>query len=112
MSDILPKILQHFLFSLSLGTAAFSFIASPKLTGAGFMKLITGHGFIFLALALVLFFALTGMPTVSWLGIVVVALLALGLQWKFYPDDRRPALWGAYVIQLLAMAAMLLVVSC
>lgn len=111
MNDILPKVLQHFLFSLSLGTAAFSFIASPKLTGAGFMKLITGHGFIFLALAVILFFALAGVPPLSWLIVAGVALLSLGIQWKFYPDSRTNVLWAIFGLQLLATVLLLNLVS-
>jgi len=37
MTASLPTLTVHFLLALSLGTAAFSWIADPKATGAGFM---------------------------------------------------------------------------
>lgn len=101
MSALLPDILNHFLFSLALGTALFSWITDPKLTGAGFMRLIVGHGFIFLVLSVLLFVLFRGVPPALWLGLEALLALVLGLQWKFHPDRRTAAMWMLFVAQVL-----------
>lgn len=101
MTNLFPDLLTQFLLSLSLGTAAFSWIASPKLTGAGFMRLVTGHGAIFLGLMMCLSWALFGTPHTLWLALEGVALLVLALQWKMHPDRRTKGMWVLFVFQIL-----------
>lgn len=101
MSALLPDILNHFLFSLALGTALFSWITDPKLTGAGFMRLIVGHGFIFLVLSAVLLVLFKGTPPPLWLGLEALLAIVLGLQWKFHPDRRTASMWLLFISQVL-----------
>jgi hypothetical protein len=101
MSILLPKIILIFMWSLSLGTALFSWIADPKLTGAGFMRLITGHGFIFLALGLLLGFIFEAQFGEVWWILPAFLLFVLGAQWKFHPDHRSPLMWSLFGLQTL-----------
>ena len=101
MNDLLPDILQHFLLCLSLGTALFAWIADPKLTGAGFMRLIVGHGFIFLALNVLVGWFFHGAPPQGLLALEGLALLVLGVQWKFHPDKRTPVMWILFALQVV-----------
>ena len=107
MTAALPTLTVHFLLALSLGTAAFSWIADPKATGAGFMRLITGHGFIALAIALAMDFALRGNPAAWTLNLYVAGLLALGMQWRFHPDDRTPMMWVLFATQVVVSLRLL-----
>ncbi|MBY0518280.1 MAG: hypothetical protein K2P81_15325 [Bacteriovoracaceae bacterium] len=102
MNILLPKILSHFLLSLSLGTALFSWIASSSLTGAGFIRLITGHGFIFLALGLILDFIFSQHMDILVTALSVCALISVALQWKFHKDHKSSLMWALYSLQLLA----------
>jgi hypothetical protein len=99
MTNLFPDLLTQFLLSLSLGTAAFSWIASPKLTGAGFMRLVTGHGVIFLSLMIGLSWALFGAPYPLWLAFEGIALLSLILQWKLHRDRRTKSMWALFLLQ-------------
>ena len=111
MSVLLPKIILIFLLSLSLGTALFSWIADPKLTGAGFMRLITGHGFIFLALGLLLGFIFDAQFGASWWVLPGILMLILGAQWKFHPDHRTPVMWTLFGVQVLLTLAFYFISS-
>lgn len=101
MNQLLSDISMHFLLALSLGTALFSWIADPKLTGAGFIRLIVGHGFIFLALAIAVGWLFNGAPNSLWLAVEGVLLLILGVQWRIHPDGKTPAMWALYLLQVV-----------
>ncbi len=108
MHDLYPGLITHFLIALSLGTALFSWIASPKLTGAGFIRLITGHGVIFLVLLGLLAAAL--FPQALGASLLLpagAALLAMALQWWLQGDERSSRSWLLYATQALASAALL-----
>jgi hypothetical protein len=102
MNILLPKVLSHFLLSLSLGTALFSWIASSSLTGAGFIRLITGHGFIFLAFGLILEFVFSQPMDLLVTALSSLALMTLALQWKFHKDQKSSIMWVLFSIQWLA----------
>lgn len=99
MSELFSDLISFFLISLSLGTAAFTWIADPKLTGAGFIRLITGHGLIFFAMFVGFAVALHGLQPFAYVAFVPT-LLCLGLQWRFHPDGKTPVMWLLYVLQL------------
>lgn len=96
MNNLTIQLIYQFLLSLSLGTALFSWIASPKLTGAGFIRLITGHGAVFLGLAIAfsLAFHLT-----SDLFIQAPLLILLIVSWRFHPDERPWWTWVLFALQ-------------
>jgi hypothetical protein len=98
MNAILPQVLYQFLISLSLGTALFSWIAHPKLTGAGFMRLIVGHGAIFLVIALIVSSAFIDS---SALIPQIVGISVLLVLWRTHPDERVWWTWLLYAIQVL-----------
>lgn len=100
MSQILSDISLHFLLSLSLGTALFSWIADPKLTGAGFIRLIAGHGIIFLTLAIGITWGLDGVPEIPWIILQSILLANLVTQWKIHPDGKTPFMWILFVLQV------------
>ncbi len=98
MNNLTIQLVYHFLISLSLGTALFGWIASPKLTGAGFIRLITGHAAIFLGLAVAvdLAFALT-----HDLIIQIPLLILFLISWRYHPDDRPWWTWVIYTLESL-----------
>lgn len=99
MTPALPTLAVHFLLALGLGTAAFTWIADPKATGAGFMRLITGHGFIALVGALVVDLAFRAPSAWSW-NLYGIVLVALGMQWRYHPDGRTPLMWTLFGLQI------------
>ena len=100
MSELLSDVMIHFLFSLSLGTALYSWIADPKLTGAGFIRLTVGHGFIFFALGILLGWLINGSPNGLWLVLETVLLVILAAQWKMHPDKKTPSMWFLFALQV------------
>jgi hypothetical protein len=96
MNNLTIQLVYHFFLSLSLGTALFGWIASPKLTGAGFIRLITGHAAIFLGLAVAvdLAFNLT-----QDLMIQVPLLVLFIISWRYHPDERPWWTWLLYTLQ-------------
>jgi len=98
MTQLTLQIVYQFLLSLSLGTALFSWIADPKLTGAGFIRLITGHAAIFLgvAVAVDLAYHLT-----NDLYIQVPLLILFVVLWRYHPDERKVWTWLMFILQVL-----------
>ncbi len=96
MNNLTIQLVYHFLISLSLGTALFSWIANPALTGAGFIRLITGHAAIFLGLAIAvdLSFHLT-----SDLVIQIPLIILFIISWRYHPDERTWWTWVLYVLE-------------
>lgn len=92
----------NFLLFLSLGTSLFSWIAEPRDTGAGFIRLIAGHGFFMvLAMQVVMWLAGGAEGQVWFSGLLA---LTIGLQWRLHPDRRTPLMWGLFGIQVVAAA--------
>ncbi len=106
MNPLYRNLVQHFLLSLSLGTAMYTWIADPKLTGAGFIRLIVGHGAIFLLLALGAagFFST---PSYALLGIGSLLCLLLTIQWRLHPDHRSQTMMVLYALQWLLSLVVL-----
>ena len=99
MTPLYSSLIQHFLLALSLGTAAYSWIADPKLTGAGFIRLVVGHGAIFLLLAMgCLGFSSAGFSP-SHMALLAVLCVLLTVLWKLHPDQRTPAMWALSLLQ-------------
>jgi hypothetical protein len=111
MTPLLPTLTVYFLLALSLGTAAFTWIAEPRATGAGFMKLITGHGLIALLLAAAVDATFRGSPSVESLILYATAGLSLAFQWRFHPDGRTPAMWFMMVVQVIAGLRLIYAIS-
>lgn len=93
-------LVSHFLLSLSLGTATFSWIADPKLTGAGFIRLVSGHGFIFFFLLCAVWIGWES-PEPTALLLEAFVLINLALQWRLQPDRRTWWTWGVFAVQVL-----------
>jgi hypothetical protein len=96
MNLLIPHIAYQFLLSLSMGTALFSWIADPALTGAGFIRLVVGHGAIFLLLATIV---QQSYMMASDLALQMILFTVLIIQWRFHPDKRRAWTWVLYVVQ-------------
>lgn len=111
MKEVLSDILTHFLVSLSLGTALYTWITDPKLTGAGFVRLIVGHGFIFFALAAGISLWFWGTPSAGAITVAVTILLILGAQWRFHPDRRTLPMWILFGVQVFLTIAIYQVFS-
>lgn len=96
MNNLTIQLIYHFLISLSLGTALFGWIASPKLTGAGFIRLVTGHAAIFLGLAIAvdLAFGLT-----DDLVMQAPLLILFIISWRYHPDERPWWTWAIYSLE-------------
>jgi len=103
---MIKPLIYHFLLSLSLGTAAFSWIADPKLTGAGFIRLITGHGAIFFAMFGIGVFIDMGSHYWPVMLMEFGLLVSLIAQWKFHPDGKTPFMWALYFLQVILTLAM------
>mgnify|MGYP003390258810 CR=1 FL=1 len=102
---MIKPLIFHFLLSLSAATAAFSWIADPKLTGAGFIRLITGHGAIFFALFCIGVFLDAGWHLLPVMLMELVLLLCFIAQWRLHPDGKTPAMWALFVVQIILTAA-------
>ncbi len=111
MTPTLPSLAHFFLVSLSLGTAAFAWIADPKLTGAGFVRLITGHGFIALACAVIVDLVFLGGPSPVMAALYAVLGLLFAAQWRFHPDGKTPTMWVAFGAQVALSFAVVALIA-
>jgi len=106
MLDV-KNVVEYFLLSLPFGLTLFSVLASSKMTGVGFIKLVSSVCFVALALA-------TGTHAVmahwsSPQGITYFILLALtGLTYAFHKDDRSWFMWLIYAAQIVLYSYQLL----
>ena len=107
MSNIL-MLAESFLISLALGAGIFSPLASTKMTGAGFIKLLTSVclGSTIIALILHLTYASFGSPESVLLTVSSIVMI---LTYLFHKDQKSPLMWGAYLIQNLTLAKALMV---
>lgn len=111
MTSLLPTLTVYFLLALSLGTATFTWIADPRATGAGFMKLITGHGLVALILAGIVDVAFRGLPSTQVLTLYFSAALVLAVQWRSHPDNRTPGMWLMMAVQVITGLRLIHAVS-
>ena len=98
MNNLTVQLAYFFLISLALGTSLFSWIASPKLTGAGFIRLITGHAAIFLGLAVAIDLAFSLTSDLVYQAPLLVLFI---VSWRYHPDERPWWTWALYVLQSL-----------
>lgn len=91
-------IAEFFLLSLAWTFTLFSPIASSKLTGEGFIKLISNVSIGAMMVALVIFFAEGG--KINELGFVlkIIPLIALILQSVLHQEDKSVLMWILYGI--------------
>jgi hypothetical protein len=109
--DNIKTIAEFFLISISLSFTLFSPIANSKLTGNGFIKLISNLSIGFMVIALVI-------NLTSGLGILstpvllkVVSLVALVLTTLFHKDDKSFFMWILFSIIILALTGNLLILG-
>jgi len=99
--EIIKTVAENFLLALAFGTHAFTFVANPRLTGAGFIRLCTG---VCAGSTLVAFLIYLSQVTVydQLPTYMYPILLSLFLQvYLFHPDKKTPLMWAYYGLQLL-----------
>lgn len=92
---------EIFLISVAFGLSIFSPVASSKLTGNGFLKLLSSLSFGSLLLAFILNFlrmSWNAFPHLFYL-LVLVSIVAV---YFFHKDDKSPFMWLLYIIQSLS----------
>ena len=98
MESVVWRVSEFFLLSLAMGLSLFSFMANPKFTGAGFLKLINS---VCLG-ALILAFAcyLTGQPLRDWqAGAYCAIFLCLGGGLIICSEKRTSLSWSVFSLQ-------------
>lgn len=98
MGDV-KNVVEYFLLSLPFGLTLFSVLANSKMTGHGFIKLVSSICFVALALAMG-----THAAFASWKspqGLTYLVLMALtGITYAFHKDNKSWFMWLIYLVQI------------
>ena len=99
----IKSIAEFFLISISWTLTLFSPIASSKLTGNGFIKLITNVAIGSLVIALIISFLSQNTPLNYSLFLKLASLSAMVATTLFHRDDKSIFMWILYSIIVLAL---------
>jgi hypothetical protein len=94
-----------FFLIVSLGTGVFSFLVNSKMTGAGFVRLVTGVCAGSLALGLIIL--LTTKTPFMILLMGTLSLIMMILTYKFHKDEKSLFMWILYILQNLLLVALI-----
>jgi hypothetical protein len=104
-------IAEFFLISLAWTLTLFSPIASSKLTGNGFIKLITNLSIGSLVITLIITFMSGGNILSLPLYLKLASLVALVATTLFHRDDKSIFMWVMYAIVVLALGTHIILFS-
>jgi hypothetical protein len=107
MQNSTIQTIAHFFFlSLAMGTQILAPVVRTTLTGAGFYRLGSSIVLGSLVLALgVSVFMLPELSALEW-GLFGLLLLTNVLGFAFHRDEKSPAMWVLYTVQVLAFAVL------
>ena len=94
-----------FFLIVSLGTGLFSFLVNSKMTGAGFIRLVTGVCAGSLALGLIVM--LTAITPLMILVMGLASLLVMILTYKFHKDEKSIFMWLLFFIQNILLISLI-----
>lgn len=96
--DSIKIIADFFLISVAWSLVLFSPIASSKLTGAGFIKLLSNTAIGALVISMVIqAVGPTGMMNLVF-GLKAISLLGFLLMTTIHQDEKSPLMWAVYVV--------------
>ena len=94
-----------FFLIISLGTGLFSFLVNSKMTGAGFVRLVTGVCAGSLALGLIVLLTATSSQAILMMGLA--SLIVMIMTYKFHKDEKSLFMWILFFIQNSLLIALL-----
>lgn len=101
--ELIKNISEFFLLVVAMGTGLYSCMVNSKMTGAGFIRLVTGLCLGSMVLAFIVL--LTRQP----FGMLHVCyLLSIGsmiLIYLYHRDEKSPLMWGLFAIQNILLIA-------
>ncbi len=103
--EVIKDISVLFFLVVALGTGLFSFLVDSKMTGAGFVRLITGVCAGSAALALIVI--LTKPFDKDLLIYSLLSLTCMGLIYKFHKDDKNLVMLGLWILQNIFLAKLI-----
>jgi len=104
--QVIVKITEFFLLSMSFGVSFFSFIAKSELTGAGFLKLIYNICLVSLGLGFVCNLSsgsVAGAKSLFYL----ISFFLLFLSSFFHKDEKSFSMWCLYFLQTASLLILL-----
>lgn len=99
--ELIKNISEFFLLVVALGTGIYSFMVDSKMTGAGFIRLVTGLCLGSMVIAIIILFS--RLPFGSLHILYSLSILCMILVYKFHKDIKSPAMWGLFFIQNLLL---------
>jgi hypothetical protein len=94
-----------FFLIISLGTGLFSFLVNSKMTGAGFVRLVTGVCAGSLTLGLIVLLTATSSQAILMMGLA--SLIVMIITYKFHKDEKSLFMWILFFIQNSLLIALL-----
>lgn len=104
-------IAEFFLLSIAWTLTLFSPIAPSKLTGNGFMKLISNISIGALVITLIMSFVSSETLFSLPLYLKLAALIALVSTTLFHRDDKTPFMWAMYAVVVLSLGMHIVLFS-
>jgi hypothetical protein len=109
MADV-KTIAEFFLVSIAWTLSLFSPIASSRLTGNGFIKLLSNVSIGSLAISLIIAFLSTN-PFSLQLSLKFISLISLVAITKFHRDDKSLFMWIMYFVTVLSLGLHIIIFS-
>ena len=104
-------IADFFLVSLAWGFVLFSPVASSKLTGNGFIKLISNLAIGALVISAILSLLSKAAISSPFVYLKMISLVALVFTSLFHRDDKTWFMWALYVVVVFSLAVVLYLFS-
>lgn len=102
-------IAQKFFYALSIGTFIFSILTPSHLTGAGFIRLVSGVCGASFLISSALYFSANELSLLSILVHLILGLIFV-FQYFWHEDEKSPFMWVTYFVALgLGVSAPLLI---
>lgn len=107
--ELIKNISEFFLLVVALGTGIYSFMVNSKMTGAGFVRLVTGVCLGSMVLAYIVL--LSRLPFNQLHVCYLLSIAVMVVTYLYHRDEKSPLMWGLFVVQniLLILSGYLLV---
>lgn len=104
--DNISLVSRYFLYALSFGSGAFSFLVSTKHTGVGFFKLITSVAFASLLIFLGLEYSEIKQFNNPVIYLSLVLLFFKAIQYVQHKDQKSKYMWFLFAIEHITYLAL------